>query len=142
MGSIGGQCPGASDLKGAPADRREKEKRKIIKRNGRDGGPESPLSTGPEHPRYATACIACTITMFYLFFSYRTSFFIQQILECDAEVLYEPDVKRDLYSYTLVPRKNNMIKQGGDKLVVKFLAKTWFRGVSFTAKVKFEPAEG
>ena len=40
-----------------PSRQREKAKRKIkkIKEMGRGGGPESPLSTGPEHPCYATA---------------------------------------------------------------------------------------
>ena len=40
--------------KGGPDRQREREKRKIKKTKGRDRGPESQLSTGPEHPRYAT----------------------------------------------------------------------------------------
>ena len=49
---MGGQCPGARSLKGAPRDREKKKKRKELEGGG---APESPLSMDPERPHYATA---------------------------------------------------------------------------------------
>ena len=59
---MGGQCPGALELKGPPGERQKKkaeqecvgagQRNKVIKYWG--GAPESLLSMGPERPRYAT----------------------------------------------------------------------------------------
>ena len=54
MGGIGGQCPGAPELKGPRKTERKGRKGRKRKENGGVGAPESLLSTGPERTRYAT----------------------------------------------------------------------------------------
>ena len=54
---MGGQCPGAPELKGGPDRERERKGEKEDKEKRGMGGPESPLSMGPEYPRYATVLI-------------------------------------------------------------------------------------
>ena len=49
---MGGQCPGAPDLKGSERQREKGENKE--RRKGRGGGPRESVSTGPERPRYAT----------------------------------------------------------------------------------------
>ena len=68
---MGGQCPGALELKGPPGERQKKKKKKKNKKKKAEqecvgagqrnkvikywgGAPESLLSMGPERPRYAT----------------------------------------------------------------------------------------
>ena len=58
MGNVQGvqelKGPRKTERKGEKEEKEKKRKEKKRKENGGAGTPESPLSTGPERPRYAT----------------------------------------------------------------------------------------